>query len=227
LSFVAIITAGGSGKRFGSNLPKQLLSFGGKTIIEHSVSRFLQDSRFSEIIITAPERHIDDFAKRFIQKPIRIVVGGNERQDSVRRGLEAAQTEEAIVFIHDGVRPFISLSEIKALADAAEKFGAAALGHPLTHTIKKMDEDQFAISTPDRRNYWEIYTPQCFKLETIRRLHRQAQAEHLAVTDDAALYEHYCGKVKLIESQAAGLKITFPQDLALAEFWLRQISEDK
>lgn len=151
------------------------------------------------------------------------VTGGAERQDSVRHGLDAldAATTE-IVFIHDAARPFIQPATIRAVHDATLLHGAATVAIPAVDTILEADESGMLLRTPDRARLWQCQTPQTFRLEVIKAAHAWAQRENLRGTDDATLVRGMGHPVALVPGTRFNLKVTTPEDAALAELLIRE-----
>ena len=155
----------------------------------------------------------------------RVLPGGETRQQSVARGVAAADAGAAYLAIHDGARPLVRPAVIDGVIAAAMEWGGAAAGVPVKDTVKVADEAGFIVSTPDRRRLWNVQTPQVFEKETYLRALRQAQAEGLEFTDDCQLVERLGCPVRLWEADYANIKITTPEDVAFAEGILRQRKE--
>lgn len=166
-----------------------------------------------------------------------VVAGGSERWESVGKGLAALQDKarefpnrDGYVFIHDGARPFLTEEIIRSTFDTVQKYHACVAAVPSKDTIKLADDNEFAISTPDRRRVWVVQTPQVFDTELIVKaytsLWEKAEAvgkENIAVTDDAGVVELFTDcSVKMAESSYRNIKITTPEDLKIAETFLNQ-----
>ncbi|HEY1266063.1 MAG TPA: 2-C-methyl-D-erythritol 4-phosphate cytidylyltransferase, partial [Candidatus Binatia bacterium] len=143
-------------------------------------------------------------------------------QDSVARGLELLDADCEVVVVHDAVRPLVSPALIDRCIAAAEKDGAAVAGVPVADTIKIVSPERRIEATPPRESLWAIQTPQAFGLELLREAHRKATLESVEATDDAMLVERLGRKVVVVEGDRRNLKITTPEDLALAEALLNQ-----
>jgi 2-C-methyl-D-erythritol 4-phosphate cytidylyltransferase len=150
-------------------------------------------------------------------KVLDLVVGGSTRQESVYNGLNAVPEDAQLVIVHDGVRPFVTNKMIHECVSSADQFGAAAVAVPTKDTIKVIDENQFAVETPDRDQLWAVQTPQCFRKDMLVKAHHQAKINQVGVTDDAALVEQLGFKVKLVMGSYKNLKITTPEDIVLAK----------
>jgi 2-C-methyl-D-erythritol 4-phosphate cytidylyltransferase len=164
-------------------------------------------------------------AKYGLRKLSRVVAGGATRTESIWRGLQTVRAATAgIVAVHDGVRPFVTPEEIDRVVLEAESSGAAILASPVVETIKEVKAGRVA-RTLERRTLWGAQTPQCFRYELLRRAYEQAMAEGLEATDDSALVERLGASVSVLEGSARNVKITTPQDIALAELMLKGTQE--
>jgi 2-C-methyl-D-erythritol 4-phosphate cytidylyltransferase len=221
----AIIVAAGSGSRMASDRPKQFLLLAGIPLIFHTLRPFERcDSIHETIVVLPPESAAEflDSAARFgVKKVSRVVPGGATRAESVKRGLTAVRaTSAGIVAVHDGVRPFVSAAEISETVAAAEQHGAAILVAPATDTIKQVDDNR-VVRTLDRRELRRALTPQCFKYELLMRAFAQADLGDLSQTDDSTLVEQIGARVAIVEGSASNIKITTPEDLLIAESFLK------
>lgn len=218
---VAIVVAAGKGTRLGGNRPKQFLELGGIPVVIHTLRQFERSREINEIVTVLPAEQTDSFlslAKEFgLQKPMRVVAGGETRAQSVARGLALVGQAE-IVAVHDGVRPFVSPDEIDQVVNAARTTGAAILVAPVTDTIKEIEADR-VIRTLPRADLRRALTPQCFRLELLKRAYQTLSEIEVAneVTDDSLLVERLGVEVVAIEGSSRNIKITQEEDLALAE----------
>jgi len=214
----ALIVAGGSGSRMGTDIPKQFLSLGNAPILMHTVKRFFGFSEKVHIIVVLPEEQIERW-KQLCKKnqfniPHTIVAGGKTRFESVRNGLNSIGNKaEALVAIHDGVRPFISKKMLENAYTSAEKLGNAVASVPLKESIRKIEKG--TNSAVDRSMHRIMQTPQTFLLSKISPAF--AVEESPLFTDDAAVAEANGVKINLIDGSYENIKITTPEDLALAE----------
>jgi len=155
-----------------------------------------------------------------LEKPVTIVSGGARRQDSVRAGLEAllagSQGPDVLawVAVHDAPRPFVDEGMLERSIRAAENTGAAVVAIPVTDTIKVVGDDRLVVDTPDRSRLWAVQTPQVFRPELLARAHREISID---ATDDAAMVEMVGGRVAVSEGSPDNIKVTHPEDLAVAE----------
>jgi 2-C-methyl-D-erythritol 4-phosphate cytidylyltransferase len=158
-------------------------------------------------------------------KVAEVVAGGAERQDSVRHGLLACAAAEAdVVLIHDGVRPFFDPGRIDAVAATAARVGGCVVGVPAKDTVKEV-RDGLIRRTPDRAGLWLAQTPQAFRFGVIRDAHEQAWREGFRGTDDASLVERLGQPVAMLEGSYRNIKITTPEDLVVAEAFLKEAAQ--
>ena len=224
----AVVLAGGQGKRMNSQVQKQYMTLGGNPLITYSLKAF-EHSQIDEIVLVVSPGGIEYCQKHIINaygfsKVKKIVEGGKERYDSVYEGLKALEDCD-YVLIHDGARPFVNREIIDRALVGAKDCGACVIGMPSKDTIKLSDEEGFARETPKRSQCWVIQTPQAFAYSIVREAYDKIFAPGAVregVTDDAMVVETMLGKkVKLIEGEYANIKITTPEDMALAEALLR------
>lgn len=225
---VAIVVAAGKGTRLGGDRPKQFLELDGTPLLIHTLRQFERSREIDEVVVVLPLAETDDFpalARSFgLQKPLRAVAGGSTRAQSVQRGLSVVGAAE-IVAVHDGVRPFITATEIDLVVAAASTTGAAILVAPVSDTIKEI-KDGRVVHTLPRRGLRRALTPQCFRLDLLERAFSrlaEVEAEGIEVTDDCLLVERLGVEVVAVEGSAKNIKITGPEDLALAEMILRSL----
>lgn len=215
----AIIVAAGSGSRFNSTIPKQFLDLKGKPVVIHALEAFAASPAVDEIILVVPEAYMDEFirvSRPFAIRKLRHVVpGGETRVESVKRGFHEASPGSAVVAVHDGARPLVSAAEIEATINAAADSGAACLTAPVTDTIKEV-ADGIVVRSIDRENLRRALTPQAFHYEILRAALDSVAAEE-AFTDESSIVERLGHKVSIVEGSARNIKITHPEDLALAE----------
>ncbi|MDR1545412.1 MAG: 2-C-methyl-D-erythritol 4-phosphate cytidylyltransferase [Deltaproteobacteria bacterium] len=215
----AVIVAAGRGLRFDrgeGGPPKQLRPLGGRPVVARTVEAFRRHPRVNEVILVAPAESSRPFEELCGLWPeVRLAAGGERRLDSVRRGFEAVSPQAQVVLIHDGARPLVAASEIDAVRTAAWRDGAAALAVPINDTVKRADALGFVAGTVDRAGLWRAQTPQGFRVEILAQA--LARPEPATVTDEAALVEALGRPVRLVPGSPTNLKITDPEDLALAE----------
>ncbi|MCA1556752.1 MAG: 2-C-methyl-D-erythritol 4-phosphate cytidylyltransferase [Acidobacteria bacterium] len=221
---VAIIVAAGQGTRAGGEQPKQFRVLAGVPLLIHTLRRFEESASIDEIVVVAP---VDEMtfhlqASPELKKVTCVVEGGATRSRSVWRGLESLNAATTgIVAVHDGVRPFVTPDEIDRTVRAAGESGAAVLCAPVVDTIKVVEGEHIARTLP-RQTLRRALTPQCFRYELLRRAYEHARAEQIEATDDSALVESLGAQVTIIEGDARNIKITRPEDFALAEILLKE-----
>lgn len=220
MSNVAIILGAGNGTRMKSEKSKLLLEIGSKTVIKRSVEAFLSVSDIDEIIVVARAQDIDIYSELLTDERISFVIGGATRQQSVKNAVETVDDAHLII-IHDGARPLIKCEDIEKTIRAAEEFSAAAVGVFVKDTIKIVDKQGFVESTPDRSTLFAVQTPQIFDFDLYKSAMRKADEQGLDFTDDCQLVELCGGKVKMVEGSYSNIKITTPDDIALAENLLK------
>lgn len=220
MSNVAIILGAGNGTRMKSEKSKLLLEIGSKTVIERSVEAFFSVSDIDEIIVVARAQDIDIYSELLTDERISFVIGGATRQQSVKNAVETVDDAHLIV-IHDGARPLIKCEDIEKTIRAAEEFSAAAVGVFVKDTIKIVDKQGFVESTPDRSTLFAVQTPQIFDFVLYKNAMQKADEQGLDFTDDCQLVELCGGKVKMVEGSYSNIKITTPDDIALAENLLK------
>lgn len=204
-----IITAGGTGSRYG-NRNKLLEKVNGKTIIEYCVERFSSFKEIPEIVIPANKEIIPEFEKLFKNNPkIKIIEGGENRQKSVYNALKSLNNPD-YVLIHDGARPLVKAEDIKKVIDKTISFGAAILAVKTIDTIKMVDENGKIIKTVDRSNLYNVQTPQGFKYSLIYEAHKKLAGENF--TDDSGMLEALKKDVYIVEGDYSNFKITTKYD---------------
>lgn len=220
-----VIAAGGTGTRFGSDIPKQFLEIDDIPVIAHTISKFENCNEIKEIVISVHKDYLvycSDIVKKFgFKKVTTVLEGGKTRQQSVFKGIKVLSSDVDYVLIHDAARPMVSIDTITKCCEAVRKYGASAAGSKVVDTLKLSEDGDFIQGTVDRSKMWQIQTPQCFNRDLILKFHKNAAFEGFEATDDCMLAEHYGQKIKLIESGRDNIKITEPKDLIIAEVLLR------
>jgi len=218
----AIITGAGHGLRMGGEIKKQFRMLCGIPILIRTLGPFFASPLVSSIIITAPESELE-YTEQLIHqffdpatKPFLVIAGGLERQDSVFGALQACPEDTQMVFIHDAVRPFITLDLIRELHDAAIKEKAVVPAARLKNTIKQVS-GEYLQQTLVRDRLVQVFTPQVFDFKLLRESYSKAYADGYISTDDAALVEHYGAKVRYLLTSDLNIKITDEWDLTLAQ----------
>lgn len=211
----AVIVAAGSGRRMGG-VRKQYLEILGAPVLLRAIRPFLDHPRVRAVVVVLPEEDVAEPPLWLRGLPLKLVAGGAERADSVRRGLEALPAEIRLVLVHDGARPFVTRDVIDRVIERAPEGGAVA-AVPATDTIKDVDEEGRIVATVPRSRIWHAQTPQGFPVAVLREAHRRAAVEGWSDTDDAALCERCDTPVVVVEGDQDNIKITRPADLPVAE----------
>jgi 2-C-methyl-D-erythritol 4-phosphate cytidylyltransferase len=224
----AIIVAAGKGKRMGSATSKQFMEIKGHPILFYTLKAFAESELIHEIYLVLSSEDASYCRDKILHKynfskPIFIVLGGKERQDSVYNGLKAIKDCQ-IVLIHDGARPFVTNKIINNGIKYAKEYGASACGVSPKDTIKIKDGEGFSLSTPSRSSLFAVQTPQCFMYSLILSCHEKIKEMDLTVTDDTMIVEAYGNKVFLYNGSYENIKITTPEDMWLAEGILKSQS---
>lgn len=222
----AIIVAAGKGVRMNRPTPKQYLDLEGVPLLSRTLQAFDRCASVGKIILVVPAGDIGFCMEKIInpsgiRKKVTPVAGGPERQDSVYNGLLAVEEKKSTVVIHDGVRPFVSPSVIEECIREAVLHGACILGLPASDTLKLADGSGYIEKTLARDYVWLAQTPQAFDFSLIKKAHETARREGFKGTDDALLVERLGEKVKIIKGSINNIKITTPEDLALARAMLQ------
>ena len=218
----AIIVAGGSGTRMGTDIPKQFLEIKGKPVLMHSMNRFFNFDSNINIIVVLPEHQIEYWQKLCVVHnfivPHQIVKGGTERFYSVKNGLSLVE-ENALVAIHDAVRPLVSKQTINDAFESAIQCGSGIPAVAMNESIRQFNgENNFAVN---RSNFKIIQTPQCFASSAILMAFNQGYKAEF--TDDATVLEAAGDKVYLTKGNIENIKITTPHDLIIASTLLDNI----
>jgi 2-C-methyl-D-erythritol 4-phosphate cytidylyltransferase len=224
---VAVVLGGGTGTRFGANLPKQLLTLNGKTLVEHCVAAFAASPGIDEILLVMPLAYHDE-AKRLVGGEVgAIITGGATRSDSVRNALAHIGARydhaETGVLIHDAARPLVTKQIIADCVQALREHDAIGTAVPTSDTILTVASGVIA-HVPPRETLYRAQTPQCFRLETITQAHALAAADPaFTPTDDCGVVLRYLPgtPVHIVPGSETNLKVTYPTDLAVAEALLR------
>ena len=215
----AIIVAAGSSQRMGFDKLFALLN--DKPVVAHTLSAFETAECVDEIIVVGRSDRVAELKELVRQsefrKVVHVIAGGEQRQDSVRRGLELVGPAAEYVAVHDAARPLITGEQIARVLSAAREHGAAALAEPVTDTLKRGDEKGLVTGGVPRDGLFAMQTPQIFERELIRAAYKTVAEKKLTVTDEVSAVEHHGGKVVLVSNDDWNVKITYPRDLLLAQ----------
>ncbi|MBE6574292.1 MAG: 2-C-methyl-D-erythritol 4-phosphate cytidylyltransferase [Ruminococcaceae bacterium] len=222
----AIIVAGGSGNRMGSDTTKQMMKIDGVPVVVRTITVFENCPDIKEIVIVAKKDEIgiyNLFIRSYGFKKIKAVVcGGRTRQESVLNGFKAIDDRCDFVAIHDAARCLVTPDAVTKVLREAERYGAASAAAPAKDTVKIVDEKGFVSSTPDRNNVYYAQTPQTFKADLYRAAAFYALKKGFEATDDNSLVEYIGAKVKMVDCGYKNIKITTPEDIHIAEILLKR-----
>lgn len=223
----AVVPAAGVGRRMGSEIPKQYLSLNGKTVIEHTLQTLLDNPKIEAIYLSISAGDTYWSGKAIASNPKIVTVdGGAERCHSVLNALKVLQErakQTDWVLVHDAARPCLRQEDLDLLIDLlAEHPVGGVLGIPVRDTMKRTDGAGATTETVARDGLWHAYTPQMFRLGVLQQALDAAIENGLMVTDDASAIELAGMQPQMIEGHDDNIKITRPEDLALASFYLEQ-----
>jgi 2-C-methyl-D-erythritol 4-phosphate cytidylyltransferase len=241
MKVVVIIPAAGMGTRMAAApvakekkpaASKQFAELGGTPILIHTLVRFASNAAVAEIVIALRTNEMSIFqprlemeVRKFQQKKITVVEGGEHRQQSVANALNATSpAPDDIVLVHDAVRPFVTKEVINGVIQASQRYGAAIAGVPAVDTVKQVErtaEGAIITATIPRERVVMAQTPQAFRYDVLRKAFDEAMADGFIGTDEASVVERSGQKVAVVMGSARNIKITTPADLELAEFYLK------
>ncbi len=219
---IAIILAGGSGSRFGADMPKQFLQVAGKMIIEHTIDAFERHPMIDEIAIVSRADYMEEM-KEMVKKDgytkvTHVLQGGKERYHSSLAAIEAFTDDDDNLLIHDGVRPLVSERIITDCVNALAEYEAVDVAVPTTDTIIELNEDGSIARIPQRRLLRNAQTPQCFRRRVIAEAFRLAlQDPDFFPTDDCSIVLKYMPEVaiKVVDGEPSNIKVTYKSDLEM------------
>jgi 2-C-methyl-D-erythritol 4-phosphate cytidylyltransferase len=221
----AIIVAGGSGSRLPGALRKQYRPLAGQAVLARTLAIFEASPEVDHLLLVVPGEDLDYCRENFLAtagKPVELVAGGRERQESVYHGLcRCPRGAEDLVVIHDAVRPLLAARHLAACVAGPRRWGASILAVPAVDTLKQVGPEGRIEATRDRRNLWLAQTPQAFRTRLIFEAHERARREGIVATDDAQLVERLGAPVHVVAGSRTNLKITTAEDLLLAEALLQ------
>jgi 2-C-methyl-D-erythritol 4-phosphate cytidylyltransferase/2-C-methyl-D-erythritol 2,4-cyclodiphosphate synthase len=213
----AIIAAAGSGSRLGSAIPKQLLDVGGRSMLSRSIAAFDTHPAISDVIVVMPASLVDGGAIDYIgptKHDLRLVTGGERRQDSVANAFDRVPDAADVVLIHDAARPFVSADTISRTIDAAARHGAAIAALEVRDTVKRVERNVIVETVP-RESIFLAQTPQGFRRDVLAAAIAMGRSG-IEATDEAALAERAGYPVHVVRGETANVKITTDEDLAAA-----------
>jgi len=227
----AVVPAAGAGARMGADQPKQYLALAGRKVLDHTLARLRAEPRIQAVVVAlAPDdphwSSLDCATPRSGETPVYTVVGGAERCHSVLNALERLvelAKPEDWVLAHDAARPCLRRQDLTGLMDSLAGHPVGGLlGLPVSDTLKRCRDDGEVVATVDRAGLWRALTPQMFRLGMLRDALQAALADNVLVTDEAGAMERVGWSPRMVHGHGDNIKITHPQDLALAELYLRQ-----
>jgi 2-C-methyl-D-erythritol 4-phosphate cytidylyltransferase len=216
---VIIVAAGSSSRTEGDEL-KQFRWIGGKPMLLHSLQTFQERTDVAMVVVVLPKKYAGDPPPWLFQCDVErmlVSVGGRERSDSVRNGLEDLTDDATLVAVHDAARPFATAALIDRVIAEARKGHGAAPGIRVVDTIKRADENGNVVETISRDGLWRIQTPQAFPREMLEKAYADAHDAGVAATDDASLLERLGQPVVIVPGSERAMKITSDSDFARAE----------
>jgi 2-C-methyl-D-erythritol 4-phosphate cytidylyltransferase len=218
-----VILAGGSGERFGGEIPKQFIKIAGKTIIEHTIERVESCADIHSIIVVVHEMYYEYMnelvVKNHFHKVVKIIKGGNSRQESSYAGIQACDMDTDNVLFHDAIRPFVSERIIDDIVIALERYEAVDVAIPCADTIIKVNDEKVIESIPVRKYLMRGQTPQGFHLGLIRKAYERYLSDgNVFVTDDCGIIAHYgMADIYVVDGEEKNIKITYKEDAYLAD----------
>ncbi len=228
--FSLIIPAAGRGVRMQTNIPKPYLMLGKSSVLEHTLSCFIELPGLQQIIVATTDHYrteTEELLHRLAPDlQTKVVPGGAERLHSINNALQEVDSASELIAVHDAVRPFVSQSSVLECIKEAAVSGAAILGIRVNDTIKQLDESGKVLDTPDRSRLWQAQTPQVFKRSVLFKAYEYGLSTNLMVTDDASLVEAAGGTVKVVSGSRNNFKITYPIDFKIAEVLVRDLKSD-
>jgi 2-C-methyl-D-erythritol 4-phosphate cytidylyltransferase len=225
----AIIVAAGDSRRMGFD--KLLAPIAGKPVIAHTIRAFERAKSVDEIIIVARSDRRNDIEAAVgdekFAKVRSVIPGGKRRQDSVRAGLNAVESAARYVAVHDGARPLITAEQIERVFQECRTCDAVSLAERINDTLKRADGDLLVTGSVDREQLYAMQTPQIFERQLLEEAYRAVYAEDISVTDEVSTVERLGRKVVLVLNDDFNFKITYPHDLPVADFILRERANNR
>lgn len=216
-----IVVAAGTSQRFGGKTKKQFVEVAGRPLSLWAARRFLALGRsLAEMVLVVPPEDLTQVATRYEEAlkwagVTKVVAGGARRPESVAAGLTALERASTLVAVHDGARPLVSASAIKATVAAAARTGAAVLAVRVKETLKRANDENIVTATVDRVGLWQAQTPQVFARDLLERAFQRAELDDRSITDDAQLVERIGATVEVVPGSYDNIKVTTPDDLRL------------
>ncbi len=223
--FAAVLPAGGIGKRMGGAIPKQLMLLKGKPVYFYCLETFLNMDEISQVVLAVPADWKSRFEKDILENSgwpaemlnkLTIVVGGSERWQSVRNGVNALDCQAEYVLVHDVARPFVSKEIVQEVCRTLVEKGSCLVAKPAIDTIK-IAEDGRVEKTIDRKKVWMAQTPQAASVALLKKLYDRIDKEPLnfTPTDEASILEFFGEQVYIVQGNAMNDKLTTPEDFEI------------
>jgi 2-C-methyl-D-erythritol 4-phosphate cytidylyltransferase len=221
----AILLAAGAGRRFGRGTPKQMRFLGGRPLFFWPLKTFDRVPAIHEIVLVVPSSAVDVFRRWTrhwrVRKLKDIIPGGQTRNESVCRGVQALSPDLDVALVHDAARPLVTGELTRQVLNAAYRHGASLAAVPVQDTLKKESPEGFVKGTVDREGLWAAQTPQAFRMSlAVQWFTRPA----VSVTDDVQVFEKSGVHVKLVPGSSMNLKVTYPEDFELCQAYRRVLS---
>jgi 2-C-methyl-D-erythritol 4-phosphate cytidylyltransferase len=220
----AVVAAAGGGARMRAPQPKQYLALRGRTVLEHAVAPLLAAPWVEGVVVVLSPGDTGFAGTALAAAPrVHTARGGATRPESVLAGLRQAAalagTDRVHVLVHDAARPCLLAADLERLREQASDEDGGLLALPVGDTVKRAEGERSA-ATVNRRELWRAQTPQLFRLDLLARALADCMDQGIEATDEAAAMEHAGRRPRLVQGREGNLKVTWPGDLALAEFWL-------
>jgi 2-C-methyl-D-erythritol 4-phosphate cytidylyltransferase len=222
----AVLPAAGSGTRLAAEGPKQFLELEGRSLLDWSLGALLEAISLAGAVVALPAAQLSKLrAERpgaLADSRVLFCEGGASRAESVACGLRALPAADGDwVLVHDAARPCVPANDIRRLVDRVTNSGVGGiLACRVTDTLKRGDSDDEIATTVDREGLWRALTPQMFRVDTLRDALDRALTSGATLTDEASAIEYCGGRVQLVEASAENIKVTYPEDIPLAAYWL-------
>ena len=232
MKVTAIIVAAGKGKRMLHSVPKHFIRLEDKPVLAYTLDAFEKCPDVNQILVVTRSGEENYCLKEVVEKfrykkVLKIVIGGDRRQDSVYCGIKELDVDTDIVVVHDGVRPFVSQNTISEAIRLAMFADGVVTAVPVKDTIKNVDCEGIIMSTPDRSTMWYAQTPQVFKRRILEEAYIRAYNDKFTGTDESSLVERIGYKVKIVEGTPDNIKITTKEDLLFADVILMMQKKKK
>lgn len=224
----AVIPAAGFSRRFSANEKKQFARLAGRPLVAWCLEAMERSDLVTSVVVVVPPDDVEGSRELLgsfgFEKIAAVTAGGRQRWISVRRGVEAAPENADVVLVHDAARPFVDRAAIRRVIEGCALSGACLCAVPVTDTLKEADErGEFVSGTVPRGRFWRAQTPQAFSRDVLLKIYSSANLDGSGATDEAALAEAAGVRVRIVPGSELNLKITTPDDFAMAELVARNV----